>query len=523
MAEQIPTSIQEQLSIDFFELFTNNGWDVSDRQYRQLLVDSFGRNGVFPFSTNFPNTEKGQKDKETWRASFDKQTLALQNYMALRRFPTTGWVWSRGDGMMGFLYDIATSRCGVSGSLDSWDPMDIVAVQSSMEQTIKDEIEKDVIVGVDKDINKEMLNGIMIKYIKGLALLPISLKKINDNEMGAFEESDNLKSAASKKKHSFDFTYGQVFCDLEWSTVTNEWKNAQEISFTMNQKSSVTRAGVVISVQARAFSGSDSREKPQHSLSQQGAGAMLGKAPVGELDDFVTSFGVQKVLSPNDHPQIAKKGKKWTQTQKNYWIALQSKLEGLDINGKKINFNHPGSYGVNGLNTILAKDSKGNYTNKELTGFAAALESATEADYRDRRTPNNRKSGSRLTAKLWGIEWLWRYYQMSRKGTWDAFCYRMIKAAKKELSDSGPFIKILGEQGRRRDQKRLRMQQLINDDPNTRPIYDPSLKNKRGEIPVGKMIPKNIVGYESDDPDWDKLLADVQFGEMRGLKKNTSS
>ena len=56
MAEQIPTSIQEQLSIDFFDLFTKNGWDVSDRQYRQLLVDSFGRNGVFPFSTNFPNS-----------------------------------------------------------------------------------------------------------------------------------------------------------------------------------------------------------------------------------------------------------------------------------------------------------------------------------------------------------------------------------------------------------------------------------------------------------------------------------
>ena len=67
------------------------------------------------------------------------------------------------------------------------------------------------------------------------------------------------------------------------------------------------------------------------------------------------------------------------------------------------------------------------------------------------------------------------------------------------------------------------MQQLINDDPNTKPIYDPSLKNKKGEIPVGKMIPKNIVGYESDDPQWDKLLADMQEGEMRGLKKNTSS
>ena len=526
MAEQIPTSIQEQISIDFFDLFTKNGWDVNDRKYRELLVDSFGRNGTFPFSANFPKTQKGQKDKETWRASFDKQTLALQNYMAFRKFPTTGWVWSRGDGMMGFLNGIATSRCGVTGSLDSWNPMDIVAVQSSMEQTIKDEIERDVIDGVDKVINKDLLNGIMIKYIKGLALLPISLKKINDNERGAYEESDNLKSNSAKKKHKLDLTYSAVECDLEWSTAKNEWKNAQEISFTMTQKASVTRAGVIIRVQARAFQGSDSREKPQHSLAQQGAGAMLGKAPVGELDDFVVQFDVKKVLSPKDHPQMADKGKKWTQTQKNYWIALQSKLEGLEINGKKINFNTPGSYGVNGrVNTIRARDAKGNYTNKELTGFAAALESATEADYRDRRVTGDekRKSGSRLTAKLWGIEWLWRYYQMSRKGTWDAFTNRMIKASKKELSDSGPFVKIVGEQGRTRGQRRLRMQQLINDNPNMRPIYDPELKNKRGEIPVGKMVPKNIVGYESDDPLWDKLLGDIQEGEMRGLKKNTST
>ena len=321
MAEQIPTAIQEEISIDYFDLFTKNGWDVSDRKYRQLLVDSFGRNGKFPFADNFPETPKGQKDKETWRSSFDKQTLALQTYMMTRKFPNTGWVWSRGGGMMGFLNNIAMTRCGVSGSLDSWNPMDVVAVQSSMEKTIKDEIERDVIKGVDKDINKDLLNGIMIKYIKGLALLPISLKKINDNERGAFEESDNLKSTSAKKKHKLDLEYSAVDCDLEWSTDKNEWKNAQEISFTMTQKASVTRAGVVIRVQARAFQGSDSREKPQHSLAQQGAGAMLGKAPVGELDDFVTSFGVKKVLSPKDHPQMADKGKKWTQTQKNYWIA----------------------------------------------------------------------------------------------------------------------------------------------------------------------------------------------------------
>ena len=528
MAEQIPTSFQEQFSIDFFHLFLENNWDVSDQKYRKLLVDCFGRNGKFPFSSNFPNTDKGIKDREEWRSSFDKQVLGLQLYMGSRRISTSGWVWSRGDGMMGFLNEIAIDRCGVTGSADSWNPMDIVAVKKSMEGQIKAEINRDVIKGVDKQINKELLNGIMIKYIQSKDLMPISLKKINRNERGAFEESDNLKGRAAKRKHSYNFSYSKILCDLEWSTYKNEWKNAQEISYSMIQPASATKSGVNISVQARAFQAKDSREKPQHSLAQQGAGAMLGKSPVAELEKFVAEYGVSKVLSPTEHPQIPAKGKPWTQTQKNYWIALQKKLAGLDINGNKINFKNHGSYGEGmRANIVYAKDAKGKKTKKVLTGFAAALESACKADEEDLKTKhsdsNGRSSGSRLTAKLWGIEWLWRYYQMSRKGVWDAFAYRMIKGAKKELSDSGPFIKILGEQGRTKAQKRLRMQQLIEDDPNMKPIYDPELANKKGIIPESKKKVSNIVGYESDDPEWEKLLADVQWGEMRGLKENTST
>ena len=160
--------------------------------------------------------------------------------MGSRRISTSGWVWSRGHGMMGFLNEIARDRCGVTGSADSWNPMDIVAVQISKEGKIKEEIERDVIKGVDAQINKDLLNGIMIKYIKSKDLMPISLKKINKNERGAFEESDNLKGKAAKRKHSYNFTYSQILCDLEWSTYKNEWKNAQEISYNMIQPVSYT-------------------------------------------------------------------------------------------------------------------------------------------------------------------------------------------------------------------------------------------------------------------------------------------
>jgi hypothetical protein len=519
MAEQIPTAIQEELSIDYFKTFLDNNWDVSDSKYRKLLSDSFGRNGKFSFAINFPSTPVGLRNREEWKDSFEKQSLGLQQFMISRDFPFSGWKWSRGNGMMGFLNGIAQQRCGVS-TLDTWNPMDIVAVQSRMEQTIKNEIEKDIINGVDKDINRDLLNGIMIKYVKSKDLMPISLKKINSNERGAFEESDNLKGPGSKRKHKLDLTYSEIMCDLEWSTYKNEWKNAQEVSFTMTQKSSVAKAGVVIRVQARAFQGKNSREKPQHSLAQQGAGAMLGKTSIADLEKFVTDYKVSKVLSPTDHPKIPAKGKLWTKQDKDYWISRYNSLKSISIDGKKINFNRPGSYGE-GMRSNTITDDRG----RKLTGFAAALESACKADEEDSRVKGDpsRVSGSRLTAKLWGMEWLWRYYNMSMRGTWDAFCYRMIKASKKELSDTGPFIKILGEQGRSRAQKRLRMQQLIEDDPNMKPIYDPALANKKGIIPEGKKKVSNIVGYESDDPLWDKLLGDIQEGEMRGLKKNTST
>ena len=522
MAELIPTAIQEELSIDYFKTFLDNNWDVSDQKYQKLLSDSWGTRGKFPFS-NFGNTDSDIRKGHEWRSSYDKQVLALQQFMISRDFPFSGWKWSRSDGMMGFLNSIAMHRCRIK-TLDTWNPMDIVAVQSKKENIIMNEIEKDVISGVDGDINRDLLNGIMIKYIKSKDLMPISLKKINNNERGAFEESDNLKGQGSKRKHKLDLTYSEIMCDLEWSTYKNEWKNAQEVSFTMTQKPSAAKAGVVIRVQARAFSGKNSREKPQHSLAQQGAGAMLGKTSIDDLEKYVTDYKVSKVLAPDKHPKIPAKNQPWKKQDKDYWIARYNSLKSISIDGKKINFNHPGSYGE-GMRANTITNDKG----KKLTGFAAALESACKADEEDKRVrgDNSRKSGSRLTAKLWGMEWLWRYYNMSMRGTWDAFCYRMIKASKKELSDTGPFIKILGEQGRTKSQKKLRMQQLIDDNPDLEPIYDKNLENTKGIIPDTKKIPKNIVGYNvkegSKTDKFNDLVENIEWGEMWGQKRNTSS
>ena len=81
------------------------------------------------------------------------------------------------------------------------------------------------------------------------------------------------------------------------------------------------------------------------------------------------------------------------------------------------------------------------------SGFEAALNEACRADQRDARTKTGRSAGSRLTAKLWGMEWLYRYYMMSKKKKFDVFMHVLVDAMKKESPTAGPFIKVFGKPG----------------------------------------------------------------------------
>ena len=440
------TTQQEDVSKKFFEVFLKNKWDPSDKVYEELLSDCFGPGGIFPLEGLKPAVAAD------WRSSYDKQILALQQYMIPRSISTSGWVWSRGDGMMKFLNGIARDRCGVTGSYDSWNPMDIVGVKKNKEAEIKAKINNDIIKGVDKETNKDLLNGIMIEYIQKKELMPISLKKIVKKERAAMELSDDLKGRNAKLKAKHHFKYLNFDCDLEWSTYKNEWKRAQEISWDMIDSGSPLRMSSHVHVQARAFSATDSREKPQHSLAPVGGGAMLGKATIKELEKFIGKYKVSAPHSPGTHPKIPKKGSKWSKQDKQYWVALYNKLKTVTINGQKIKFGSPGAYGES------MRDTK--------KGFAEALDAASKADEKDLRVRGDakRKSGSRLTTKLWAMEWLWRYYNMSKRGTWDAFAYRIYKAAKKELPGMGPFIKIYGQTGRSRKEIKAHIESFKDND-----------------------------------------------------------
>ncbi len=295
------TEKQENASKIWFQMHMDAGkTGLSNQQYVVLENHLFRKpGGVFPLG----NTKK---DRE-WKTSYDKQWAALlMFYIIPKSIPLSGWNWSRDEstGMMNYLNSIAQNRCGVTGSLDSWNPMDIVGVKIDSKQSIIDKIDDLVPRDGDSLVNRGILNSIMIEAINNKQLMPVSLKKINDKEKPALELSKDLKGRNARLKAIHHFTYSNFQCDLQWDNRRNEWKNAQEISWDMDDNGAGQRQSLSIHVQARAFQARDPREKPQHSLASPGAGAMLGKSSINELDSFVRSCGLTVVPSPSRHVHI---------------------------------------------------------------------------------------------------------------------------------------------------------------------------------------------------------------------------
>ena len=124
------TAKQEDCSILFFKEHCDKRFNLNDKQYADLDRKAFGME------------EFTLKRMLSGEIEAYEQVLGLQQYMISRSIPTAGWVWSRDEpnGMMNFLNRIAQRKGGITGSLDSWNPMDVVAVKKSPEAKIKKRI-----------------------------------------------------------------------------------------------------------------------------------------------------------------------------------------------------------------------------------------------------------------------------------------------------------------------------------------------------------------------------------------------
>ena len=68
----------------------------------------------------------------SWRSTYEKQTAAVQKFLGIRR----GYTYSRDDGIMPMIEEIAKNECGVTVK-DRWNPMDIVMVKTSMKDVVE--------------------------------------------------------------------------------------------------------------------------------------------------------------------------------------------------------------------------------------------------------------------------------------------------------------------------------------------------------------------------------------------------
>ena len=62
-----------------------------------------------------------------WKLTYRKQVDAVKSYIGTQK----GYEYSRDNGIMPYIENIATSDCGVAVK-DRWDPMDIVMVKKSL-------------------------------------------------------------------------------------------------------------------------------------------------------------------------------------------------------------------------------------------------------------------------------------------------------------------------------------------------------------------------------------------------------
>ena len=86
------TEKQENVSRLFFETYLKSGFSLTEFQQAELERKAFGKpGGIYPTATR------------EWKENYYKQIQALVQYMVTYSVPRQGWVWSRGNGLMGFL------------------------------------------------------------------------------------------------------------------------------------------------------------------------------------------------------------------------------------------------------------------------------------------------------------------------------------------------------------------------------------------------------------------------------------
>jgi hypothetical protein len=382
------TAKQENGSRYFFESVIERGKEPTDAEMKKIY-DGFGAE---------------------WRMTYTKQTAALKKYLG----GSKGYEYSRDNGIMPYIEEIAKKECGVSVK-DRWNPMDIVLVKKSLKNVVQGTIrELTNIDGMSKDAKLTLLNAYMRDALREKVLIGVSLKAIAAKKKTASAEVANAGGATGQPAQ-IDAVKGSLKCTLTLGKKKNYLFDTGELGFDMQ-----TQKGGQIHGQSRNFQYSKERNLVQTDLTPKGkdAGAKLGKVSSVALDKFLGSLSLERPTSAAKHRHIPAVGK-WNDADKKYWISLYNKLKNTGVDF--------GEVAVYENNQKIAE------------GFESVLDYAINYE----TIKADRSSGGRFSSKLIAMEWAHIWVQIEKKKKTREWCTSLYYGAKKEFGDSnGPFLKI---------------------------------------------------------------------------------
>jgi hypothetical protein len=325
---------------------------------------------------------------DQWHETFNMQASALKKWLKSQR----GYLYSRDDGIMPFLENIAITKCGVA-TKDSWNPADIYIVKRSKERQIKIDLKKIGDSKVDKKIKLDMLNEYMREKFLTRDLVGISLKKLGRSV--SLEETNVTKLRTMKEigiiKNSIR---------LNLNLQSNGEFETGEMALKINA------GGSEVNIQVRAFSGGV-RESTQMDMTGQGAAAKLGKVSAREaIDPFLQSMGTVRRRMGTEIVRVGQ----WQAKDIKKYVDEKKALEKIRIDGNSIDF------GENDWETTLTE----------------AIELEKE----------NNRTASQLSAKLQCFRWVEIFAEAEKKNRLTEFLSILYSGAKKQYASAGPFLKI---------------------------------------------------------------------------------
>ena len=349
-----------------------------------------------------------------WKSIYEKQTKALQKFLGIRK----GYIYSRDEGIMPMIENIAKEECGVSVK-DRWNPMDIVLVKKNMQKVVEGTIkELTNIDGMSKDAKLELLNAYMRETLNDKVLIGVSLKAIKESKKVATQELANMAKGSARTTIEYD--PGALKCTLTLGMKRNFLFDTGELGFDLK-----TESGGSIHGQARNFQYSKARNVVQTDLTPKGkdAGAKLGKVSSVALVGFLESVNLKRPASAARHLHIPAVGT-WKKTDIDYWIDLYNEIKDAKVGGDPIDFGEVAVY----------EDRQ-----KVGEGIATVIKTAIKYETESK----DRSSGGRFSSKLIALEWAKIWVEIDKKKKLKDWCTALYYGAKKEFSSkNGPFLKI---------------------------------------------------------------------------------